>query len=384
MTQDWLNRDLTVMPRRWDDLGTVSYFHQSSFPGVDEDTKGALAVFRKLFARPNERGLVAIPMYLQNDTSRDQAERTERYLSYWLILGVLSDYEVTGMGRNTRYHVRLNDAVRTYLRDRDDANLDQHILGSLLNYQSRYRPTSISDISNSVKNFKGTKISEKSVGHLISFIYSEIEYQRREAIRTMVSFCTQTDSSPETLRTRIKAYFDSSEKFSQGLMEMEGAKPIYENVALLTQNVKGYDDAEHLYWETRRLLDERFRADWAAANFFAIAYRGRAATSGANLRLFDDILTTLHEDSGLDYKTTVTFLVGLLSDLTRLDAELKEELSLSLLCALATRLYKKFNLEYLTILDQKSLPKEHCEAMHLQVANIQLKEIVDAKYSRST
>jgi hypothetical protein len=91
----------------------------------------------------------------------------------------------------------------------------------------------------------------------------------------------------------VRAYFDSSEKFSEGLMRMADIAPDFAAVSALLDRVDAFDDAEHLYWETRRLLDERFRPDWAAANLFATAYREPRAFSDTFMRLLDDMATGL-------------------------------------------------------------------------------------------
>lgn len=56
-------------------------------------------------------------------------------------------------------------------------------------------------------------------------------------------------------------------------MAMELEEPTFSSVRDLLDKIEDYNDAETLYWETRHLLDERFRIDWAAASLFAIIYR---------------------------------------------------------------------------------------------------------------
>ncbi|MGO9613518.1 MAG: DEAD/DEAH box helicase [Dissulfurispiraceae bacterium] len=381
-TEQWLNRDIARMPRRWDDMGTVSFFHQKNFPGLQEDIAGAKKVFEKLFGTPDNQDLMEVPMYLEAVMPKDQAEKTERYLSYWLILGILIDYEVTGMERNTVYHVRRHRCIDQFLHDQNEAALKVHIVDSLLQYLSRYRPTTRRDVERGIDGRTEAKLSTKSVGFLIEFIYSQIEYQRRQAIRTMVSFCNEKDTSPERLRAIIRAYFDSSEKFSDGLIRMADNRPDFTAVAALLDLVEGFDDVEHLYWETRRLLDERFRPDWAAANLFAIAYRQKGTVSDMFMRLFDDMVDDLSDETKHNNESALHFLTGVLSYLSRLDILFGEPLSAPLMAQCVGSLYEKHGLTYIKLIDDMSVSNDHRQLIHLYVTNLQLKEMTNANYSR--
>ena len=379
-TQNWLNRKIKKMPYRTDDLGIVSYFHQNSFPGQDVDIQGALRVFTRLFNQPDHQGLVEVPEYIDPAMQTYEAERTERYISYWLVLGILVDYEVTGMGRNTMYHVRRHEKIENFLQDHNERTLRSHITDSLHQYLSRYRPTLRSDVERKLAANPEMPLREQCISYLINFIYDQIEYQRREAIRTMISYCNEADTSPERLRARIRAYFDSSEKFSEGLHAMAEETPNFNAVAALLDKVEGYDDAEHLYWETRRLLDERFRPDWAAANLFAIAYRERVSSSDTFMLLLDDMVTGLREDSQLQNESTVRFLGSFLSYQCRLDKIFGEPLSGPLLANIMGRLYKQHKLTYMGLIDEMNLDDHVRNHLRLHVANLQLREITDADY----
>jgi len=382
-TQQWLNREIPSMPQRWDDLGTIAFFFQGNFPGQAPDMEGALKVFRRLFGTPGEQGLVDVKKILTPDMPKAQAERTERYISYWLILGVLVDYEVTGMEENTIYHVRRHQVVERFLRDHNEALLTEHIVDSLHQYLSRYRPTARKDVERGLAGRKEPTLSDRSIAYLVDFIYRQIESQRREAIRTMVNFCNEKDTSPEKLRARVRAYFDTSERFSAGLMAMADIAPDFTAVEALLNRVEGFDDAEHLYYETRRLLDERSRPDWAAANLFAIAYRERATFSDTFMRQMDDMVVGLTgEQLGQD-GDDIRFLGGFLTYLCRLDQIFGEQVSGPLLALCMGRLYENHGLTYVGLIDEMNIPDAHREFMHLYVANQQLKEMTDAHYSRS-
>lgn len=305
-TQIWL--DGGPRANTWDDISTVIYFHEGSFPGVDVDLRETMGVFRYLIRADRNGAVVNLPAatWRPNITHRD-AENTERYLSYWLMMGVVDFYEVTGREQTAAYQCRLNPVVVDYLRAQPEQRrtqqetLQRHLVSSLHTYLSRYRPVSLKQIDEGVRNqaVPGVEVpahSQKCAAYLIDFIYKQIAYQRRESIRTMVGFCNEEQRDPESLRRRIRAYFDFSEKFSQGLIDMGQSEPSFPPVQVLLNRIDDYNDAETLYWETRRLLDERFRMDWAAANLYTIAYRERGSCSQVFMSAFQRFISSIPDD----------------------------------------------------------------------------------------
>lgn len=382
LTQQWLNREIPNMPERWDDLGTVSHFHSNNFPGIAQDCQGANAVFKRLFNKPDQHGLVDIPAYENQQTTKEQAERIERYLSYWLILGVLADYEVTGMERNTVYHVRRHPVIEKFLCENDEQFLKSHLIDSLRQYLTRYRPSTKSEVEKKIEAQPDKTLSQRSISYLVSFIYNQIEYQRREAIRTMVSFCNQPDASPGRLRKIIQSYFDTSEKFSEGLSKISDSVPDFSVVAQILDRIDGFDDVEHLYWETRRLLDERFRADWAAANLFAVVFRDSNARSGYFVRMLDDIIDALANTHRMDDQTAFDFLAQFLSYLTKLDTMFDEPISAEIQAESAAHFYQTIGMESQQILNRMTIPETNRQFIQLKIVNLQLKEVLNARYSR--
>lgn len=373
ITQSWLDDQTSTMPKRWDDLGIVAYFHQMNFPGRKIDRDGAIKVFKAIFSsKTGGDGQVLVSQMDDN---------TERYVSYWLMLGVLEDYEVTGMEGNTKYNLKLHRAVEAFLQTRDETALEAHLVDSLHAYFSRYRPTARTDVERAIEARSEQSLSERLVGHLIDFIYDQIAYRRREAIRTMVGFCNERDTSPERLRTRIRSYFDYSEKFSDKLSAMADAIPSLSAVHEVLELIEGFDDVEHLYWETRRLLDERFRPDWAAVNLFSILYRERFASDPA-LRLLREMVHGLHDEPEIDEATVRAFLVGYLSYLTRLDQLYDENLSTDILVRFVGDLYDTRGVEYATLIAELTILDDTRSVLTVTLATRQLEEIAHvARYS---
>jgi len=378
LTQKWLDGEIQKMPKRWDDLGIVSHFHQKNFPGRRTDQEGALTIFKKIFDGEIEQdGRVLLSQ------TGDKNDRTELYISYWLMLSVLEDYAVTGMKKNTKYHLKRHPSIEEFLRTKDEEVLESHLIDSLHAYLSRYRPMARTDVQQAIQARDETKLSKRIIGHLIDFIYKEIAYQRREAIRTMVSFCNEEDTSPELLRTRIRAYFDFSEKFSEKLAAMAGVSPSLGAVQEVLDRIEGFDDVERLHWETRHLLDERFRPDWAAIDLFTILCREKTASDSA-LRLLHAMVQSLRNDPQVDDTVLRTFLAGYLSYLYRLDNLYGANISAEILMLVVGTLYDTYGVEYATLIQELSVPEDIRDILTLAVIVKQIKEVNDAaKYSRT-
>ncbi len=374
-TQRWLDREIMEMPQRFDDLGTISYFHQNSFPGQVIDSKGTESIFRYLFSEPNGQYMIEIPMI--------EGYRTERYISHCLILGFIVDYEVSGTGMNTTYQVRRHPSVDDFMVNRNKSVIESSIIDNLHSYLSRYRPISRSDVKQRLNEREEKNLSVRGIGLLVSFIYEQIEYQRRESIRTMVSFCNEADTSPELLRTRIRGYFDTSDKFSALLLDMSERLPDFNIVAELLDLVDGFDDVEHLYWETRRLLDERFRPDWASISLYAVAYREKAVVSNTFMRLFGDMIKGLRDEL-IPNESGKLFLGRFLGYLTKFDDVFNAELSCEVLARAFIYLYRNFGLEYLDIINDLDVSTDMKEYIHAYVAVEQLGRITNAGYAQIT
>ena len=384
-TQDWLNGDITHMPKRWDDLGTIAYFHQNNFPGKKIDLEGAESVFKKIIEKVNQKGLIEVPMYFESNMKKNVAERTERYISYWLILGILDDYEVVGTGKNTSYHVKRHSIIEEFLRVKDETDskkdvLKKHVIDCLSSYLERYGPIPL-DIEISLDTSKGLPLSSLSVKYLLNFLYDRIEYQRREAIRTVVSFCNEKDTGPDRLRTRIKDYFDNSEKFSKSLKTMGEIQPEFGDVKIVLDKINEFDDAEQIYWETRRLLDERFRSDWAIINLYAVAYREKGECSENFYRLFGVMIENIRNEKTNKHDFVEGFLSSFLNYLPKLDEVFNTVESSILLAKIFTHLYHKYGLEYLGIIDELT-KTDVKESLHTQIALEQLRRITNAGYSQ--
>ena len=80
--------------------------------------------------------------------------------------------------------------------------------------------------------------------------------------------------------------------------------------------------------------------------------------------------------------TAIEFLDGFLTYICRLDKIFGEPVSGSLLAGCIGRLYEHQRLGYLGLIDQINVPANVSDLMRLQVVNLQVKEIINADYSR--
>ena len=228
---------------------------------------------------------------------------------------------------------------------------------------SRYRPTTEAEIRQGIDNRPEPKLSGRLIGYLIHFIYEQIAYQRKESIRTMVGFCRESDQSSEAVQRRMKAFFDRNPKFSDRLEYMASQAVSIESVMDIIGLVEGYDDAEHLFWETRRLLDERFRADWAAINIYSLIYREKSVSSNT-LITFNQMTTELDQRLAINRRSE--FLISFFNGICAFDRTLRDEISKRLLPQLFEQLYLRQKLDCLPILEGISCRPDtrgHIQAM---------------------
>ena len=356
LSDRWLNGELSQMPHRRDDMGTISWFHSTAFPGEQEDATGTISLLGQLFRQQKDTDG-------RRNIRENDGERTQRYLSFLNMLGLVNDYEVTGIGGQTRYRVALSQEVEDGVQRNDEELLHKHLIQSLQSYLSRYKPTTVTEIFESLNDRPEQKLSGKAVGYLIHFIYTGIAYQRKESIRTIVGFCREKDQSSEAIHRRMKAFFDRNPKFSDRLDDMALQEAEITRVMEIITLIEGYDDAEQLFWETRRLLDERFRADWATVNLYSVIYREKSVSRNAKVT-FVQILNELEQ--GMGEAQMNRFLIGFFNGIGTFDRTLREDISQDLLPQLFQLLFEQQRLDCLPILDELSChpdTKAHVQAI---------------------
>lgn len=268
------------------DVRTLKYFHNLNFPGVDEDHRVLSILVRIVFHKLKEtqsRQISLSESDTKHITQKAGGKKTSvddfgRFIGYLSILGLVEDYTVSGMGRNTVYLLEVPEVLLKHLTEGKVKLAQQHTIKSLFQYYSRYQPTDLTSLTNAVSKLAETdydgKVTMAGSQHLISFIYQRIAYQRRQSVGTMLRYCRLAEKDQKHAGEFIKRYFDRS-TFSDDLEAMRENVPSLTRAKELLIKIRDYEDAEQLFWETRRLLDELPRADWSFVSVFAEIYCGR-------------------------------------------------------------------------------------------------------------
>ena len=367
-TQAWLATRQPPAGNRWDDIGSVMYYFRLNFPGRTVDFAGANVILDVIFACKNmsdDRVLV-----------QQRDENTERYISYALMLGIANDYEVTGFGANTVYRVRLHPTVRQILEARDVEAGHQHLCNSLHAYLSRYRPCTLQEIVTQFDAAEGTSPRQKALRLLVNFIYERIEQRRVASISTMVSFCNLEDTSPEHLKKTIAAYFDRSEKFAPLLDEISAQHLAVDLVAQVLHLVSEFDDVENLFWETRRILDEQFRADVALLNLYAILYRARAM-NGLAIGQWKDSLAELGALPTAERKDGTRLLGLFLQQVDTIGGEAETDVGVGLILQLVAIMHDVGQLNFAGVIDELNPASRVRTAVQVGFVMKQTKEILN-------
>jgi hypothetical protein len=374
-TQSWLDEGTPRAGR--DDISSIVYFHGTNFPDPDLLKAETFQVFKNILSQLRDQ----TPAIQQRPLHpNDKYDRTERYIGFLLMMGILDDYTVQGSGAGTIYNLSVNKVIQDYALD-INSNRDayrNHLFRHLRLYLQRYRPmpeTLLKERLN--KAYPKGKPSERILGFLIDFIHGEIGKQRKEAVRTMLRFCTQEDTSSEQLRSTIKAYFDRNPKFSDKLDGMANAPPEIARILEVLETVEDFNDAEHLYWETRRLLDERFRGDWAMVNVYSMLYREQNISEEV-LRLLSETIRWFIDEHKATTDDIVSFLAAYYSYLPKLDRIWDQVLSMPILDGFMKYHYKNNGIEYLSIIDRLELPPDmDPDRLTISVATTQIEDLTN-------
>jgi hypothetical protein len=379
-TRDWLSGKIQQFSgKRWDDIGTLHFFHKGSFPGKDIDTDGVNEVLQEVFqAEEVQPGLREIEACFRKDMDSQTADRTERYLCLLLILNIVEDYQVEGMGSSKVFHFRLNSEFESLFSASADTELEKHVVDALVNYRQRYQGQQKALVENELAE-SDLSWDRWCIQHLVSFIYEKIEYRRREQMLTMLNFCHEEDSSPEALRLRIRLYFDGNPKFTKHLESMKQyAIPSPGVIEKMVGQVDGYEDVDSLRWETRSFLDEDFHLGWAAMHLYSSIYRTPGVKTTDFDRTFDEMKTKWLDLLKVESNraSCLGFMAEFLSSIWRLES-VADSSGKKALFELVTDCLGRLPREYLGLIESLNVNQEQKDLLDLHFVNLQLKEISD-------
>lgn len=360
MTEEWLNNGNYVMPQRRDDIGIVNYFFNNNFPGVEEESNNIIALIDKL--RNNEN-------YEHNVVIQDNGN-TEKYISYLLVMGLVNDYTVQGAG-NVNFSIQLTDEFMEFIRDKNSEVIKNRIINSIAAYLNRYEPTKRSSVEKGIIAENVDNFSSRAVRYLINFIYSRIAYQRKEAIRTMRNYCTTENPTPERLRNIVRSYFDRSQ-FSERIEAMADIEFDFASVSSVISDIADYDDAERLYWEIRRSLDERYRLDWAMINIYSVIYRERIGSEAVN-NAFREMVGALHANNSIQNSKKIEWIGRFLSKIVMMGID--NTICQNIISDWFEILYNNFGTEYINIIDELEITDEIKQTIRLKITLIQINKL---------
>ena len=331
-TQAWLDskagsQSAVKRPDR-DDVNTIQWFFETSYPGPELEARCTQWVLGKL--TPCLRGSTDTAQFRGRDLQREvrvgkqepSESAAEKAIGRLMILGLIEDYTVRGYGEFSVQPVA-DACVRQHESpDSYKARMTSKVTDQLRDYIARYRPCDPREAARRLEQTGATTPSARAIAALVTFEYEQIDYTQKEALRTAVAFCNAEDLDPKAIRQRLIAYFDGSPKFSAALAEERLVEAESTALEELLDQVESYHDAEQLFWEARRLLDERWTPGWATAALFADLYRRGepdASTSAAPLRTF---MAQLDDRGEIPVDRVITLLEFVMERLMAISPEL--------------------------------------------------------------
>ena len=386
-TREWLEGGIDqVSSNRWDDIGTLSFFHRGSFPGNEVDIQGLKRVLDVVLdAEVLDSGYREIPQYFTEGMEYDIAERTERYLCYLLILNVIDDYQSLGMNRNRRFQFKFSPEFEDAWMEENENSLANSVVSGLFRYRQRYLVQDRNEIWSDYEN-SGEEWQDWAVKSLINFVYEHIEYRRREQMLTMVNFCEEEDTSPATLRRRIRLYFDGNPKFSPALEAMRNREiPMPDDLEAIISKVQNYEDVDSLIWGARSLLDENFHLGWAAIYLYATVYRSMGQSTPEFERVSADLIRNWETLSAKDQHRDecqkfmgcyLSMLIQLESHLGKASAERLYQLVLNMIVDVSEGDFEK-----LSLINFMKVEPVVQDRLHLHFVHDQVREICDVANS---
>jgi len=166
------------------DLVRALYFHNIAYTGIDAEYNAIKEILHSYI----ENGIVKIYWDYSNKVRKEKAI----YRLY--ILKVISDYTVEFNGKY--FEVTYNKVNNNLL------------LSGIKEYISKY--DDIKNIENEIAINRGSKFSEKCIRYLIQWVYNNIAYERKQALKGIAELCRNYKDSDDFKR-KIIAYFDVNE-----------------------------------------------------------------------------------------------------------------------------------------------------------------------------
>ena len=137
-----------------------------------------------------------------------------------------------------------------------------------------------------------------------------------------------------------------------------------------------------LYYETRRLLDERMRLDWLAINIYAFVFRENGSYSNRYVDELIRLFELLNDTDVLNQGEKRRFESLFLSQFVALDEVFKKEIGVEFVSNSMVELYRVYGMRILDLIDQLAVSKESLEIIELIITNHQVKDILHGRYTK--
>ena len=168
-----------------DDISTVLWFHNKSFPSLNEDAETTADVFGKLCASST------IPL----GDNKDQGHASKRALHRLAILGVVDDYCIEGFGNTETATVVVSRIGPT------------QIVENLLGFVARSQPGRVKAFRNRISQYPDTQTAVRECGRMLAeFVYDTIGRARQRSLYEMWELAGSGIQDGELVRQGILDY----------------------------------------------------------------------------------------------------------------------------------------------------------------------------------
>ncbi len=171
------------------DVFTQFYLFLQGQNDVKEDLEIILNVINTYFEENTIKKIFWNDAYSKLEVNKSVLEKAIYRLS---LLGVIADWTTDFV---THFEVEF-------------VSLDEkHIIKSVSNYIAKYEPDT--DVKQEIEKYNGNYL-EKSISYLLNWIFENIVYNRKQALKTLSDWCTEFKDS-ESFKRRIDSYFKITE-----------------------------------------------------------------------------------------------------------------------------------------------------------------------------
>jgi ATP-dependent DNA helicase RecQ len=187
-TFDQLFKVQKTFEYKGDDLFRQLFFYTEAFTGQESELVDIINFTRENF-QPNVKKVIPY-------SGIREKTKKEKCIYRLSLLNVVSDYTIDFVGRN--FEVSFQDKT------------DESVFNGLYSYISKYETITRDELLNKVNQNHDTNLTARSLRFLIYWIYDNIAYERRQALKGIADLCRDF-KNPDDFKRQIVAYFDINE-----------------------------------------------------------------------------------------------------------------------------------------------------------------------------